>query len=65
MPTTELERRPQDAMVVASGLVVLAISTLFASSDSLSRLEVDLFRFVNRWPDWIEVPFWIVMQAGH
>ncbi|MGI9646574.1 MAG: phosphatase PAP2 family protein [Ilumatobacteraceae bacterium] len=64
MSTTELERRPHDGLVVAIGLVVLSISTLFALSDTLSRAEVDLFRFVNRWPDWIEAPFWIVMQAG-
>ena len=64
MSTTDLERRPHDAMVVAGALVVLLVSTLFAFADDLSELEVDLFRFVNRWPDWIEVPFWIVMQAG-
>ena len=64
MPTTELERRGHDVWAVAAGAAVLAITTLFASTSVPSEVEFDVFRFVNRWPDWIETPLWIVMQAG-
>ena len=64
MSTIELDRRPHDAMLMVGAAAVLSISTVLASADRLSDVEVDLFRFVNRWPDWIETPLWIVMQAG-
>ncbi len=64
MSTTELERRPHEATVAVVGLVALVITTSLAWADDPSELELDLFGVVNRWPDWIETPFWIVMQAG-
>jgi undecaprenyl-diphosphatase len=50
--------------VLVGGAAVLAVTAVAASAREPTSLEVDVFRFVNRWPDWIETPFWIVMQAG-
>ena len=60
----ELGRRPRDAGVAIGGSSVLAITTVAAWTGDPTPFELEFFRFVNGWPDWIEAPFWIVMQAG-
>lgn len=57
-------RRTWDAAVLAAGLGTLAFAWWLASFDRPSEVEVEVFRAVNQWPDWIEGPGWVVMQAG-
>lgn len=65
VPTTaDIERRPRDAGVAVGGLLALAITTVAAGTGDPTTFELEVFRFVNGWPDWLETPFWIVMQAG-
>ena len=58
-----LARRSAIAMVVG-GALLLAVSWVAAAAESVSTAEVDLFRFVNDWPDWLERPIWPLMQFG-
>ncbi len=51
-------------MLLAAGLVVLAVSWVLALPATVSELEEDLFRLVNRWPDWLQGPTWPLMQLG-
>ena len=54
----------KNAMSVLIGAVLLVTSTAMVSGDSVSDVEADVFRFVNQWPDALEWPWWLVMQAG-
>jgi membrane-associated phospholipid phosphatase len=57
-------RRRQDAASLVAGSAVLLITAWIAMGDSVGALEEEVFRFFNEWPDWIERPGWLVMQAG-
>lgn len=50
--------------VSPSAVSVLAITTVAAWTGDPTAVELELFRFVDGWPEWIETPFWIAMQAG-
>lgn len=61
--TTGRSRRA--AILLTSGVVLLTVaSVIVAASDSVSIAEEEIFRFFNRWPDWVEYPSWPVMQVG-
>jgi undecaprenyl-diphosphatase len=49
---------------LAAGGALLAGSAVLSLSDEVTRLEREIFVFVNDWPDWLEAPGWPVMQAG-
>ena len=57
-------KRPLDVGLVVFGLLVLIISSVLATSDTVSTLEEDVFRYFNEWPDSFEKPLWPFMQAG-
>ena len=57
-------RRRRDVAGMLAGVIVLLITGWFASADSVSGLEEDVFWFFNDWSDWVERPGWFVMQAG-
>jgi len=64
--TAELsaERRRADAVVALAGVSLLAVSWILASRSAIPAWEVDVFRFFNDWPDWLEGPTWPIMQLG-
>ncbi len=47
-----------------AGLALLAVTWVLALGATVSRAEEEIFRSVNRWPDWLEGPMWPVMQLG-
>ncbi|MCP9948946.1 phosphatase PAP2 family protein [Actinomadura madurae] len=55
-------RHPMDVTRLLLALGGLAV--LVAVSRGVPRWDVDLFRLVNDLPDAIELPVWLVMQAG-
>jgi undecaprenyl-diphosphatase len=50
--------------MLGGGVLLLAVSWLAATADTVSGLEEDLFRLFNDLPDWLERPIWPVMQLG-
>ncbi|MEU5878686.1 phosphatase PAP2 family protein [Spirillospora sp. NPDC047279] len=60
--STPVVRHTGDLVRTAAG--VAALVTLVAMSQGVVRADADFFRLVNDLPDTIEVPVWIVMQAG-
>ena len=57
-------KRPFDVGLVVFGLLVLIICSVLATSDTVSAIEEDVFRYFNEWPDSLEKPLWPFMQAG-
>ncbi|MFG2087250.1 lysylphosphatidylglycerol synthase domain-containing protein [Spirillospora sp. NPDC048824] len=55
-------RHPMDAVRLVLALVSLAV--LVVVSRGVPSWDVDLLRLVNDLPDAIELPVWLVMQAG-
>jgi undecaprenyl-diphosphatase len=51
-------------VVSGGGVIVLLLAIWLVSADSVSSIEEEVFRFFNGWPDRIETPLWLVMQAG-
>jgi membrane-associated phospholipid phosphatase len=49
----------------AGGLVVLVLSTLEARSPVIPPWEGRVFRWINRWPDWLYGVLWLPMQLGN
>ncbi len=47
-----------------AGSATLAVTWWLALEATVSPSEEGIFRSVNRWPDWLEVPTWPVMQLG-
>ncbi len=63
-PKWRYARRSLDVVAAIVGAGFLAVSWVLALADDVSAVEEDTFRFVNEWPDWLELPLWPVMQAG-
>ncbi|GAA1827728.1 phosphatase PAP2 family protein [Actinomadura chokoriensis] len=55
-------RHPMDALRLM--LALAALMVLVAVSRDVPGWDADLFRLVNDLPDAIEVPMWLLMQAG-
>jgi undecaprenyl-diphosphatase len=52
-------------VVAAAGAALLGSSWIaVAVCTEIPAAEVEVFRFVNGWPDWIEIPAWPIMQLG-
>jgi undecaprenyl-diphosphatase len=64
--TAELsaERRLVDGVVAVAGVALLAVTWSLASRSAIPAWEVEVFRFFNDWPDWLQGPTWPIMQAG-
>ncbi len=59
-----MTRRTSDLRLAAVGTVALALTWLLARQPTVSRTEEEAFRWVNRWPDWLQAPTWPAMQLG-
>ncbi len=59
-----MTHRTSGLWLAAVGGIVLAITSLLAMEPTVSRLEEEAFRWVNRWPDWLQAPTWPMMQLG-
>jgi undecaprenyl-diphosphatase len=57
-------RRPFDAVVAGSGLVVLVVSGLGARSGEVGDLERRVFEAINGLPDWLNVPMTAMQFLG-
>src|SRR5262245_29478376 len=57
-------RRPFDAVVAGSGLVVLVVSGLGARSGEVGALEQRVFEAINGLPDWLNVPMTALQLLG-
>ena len=60
----DVYRRRQDAVVAMAAAVVLVITTLMTMNGTLYQWEIDVFRFVNDWPDFLFPVIWPFMQYG-
>ncbi len=49
---------------VGIGALLFAGSTALARNDAVPALELDVFRWINSWPDWLALPLWPFMQFG-
>jgi undecaprenyl-diphosphatase len=47
-----------------TGVLLFVISTILAWNDGLPTWELDLFGWINGWPDWLAIPAWPFMQFG-
>jgi undecaprenyl-diphosphatase len=52
-------------LVACAGLVLLSASVALARRPTISAAESQVFRAVNRLPDWIYKPLWLPMQLGN
>ncbi|MEE9183993.1 MAG: phosphatase PAP2 family protein [Acidimicrobiia bacterium] len=48
----------------ALGLVLFLVSTGLVWDDAVPAVELDLFEWINGWPDALAVPLWPFMQFG-
>lgn len=53
------------AITVALGAVITAASIRAAVGDDIPAGEQRVFRWINRWPDWLLVVLWLPMQLGN
>jgi undecaprenyl-diphosphatase len=60
-----LSLRVLPGSIALVGAVVLALSTIGASRDTIHPREMRVFRAVNRLPKWLYVPLWLPMQFGN
>ncbi|MFN8036354.1 MAG: phosphatase PAP2 family protein [Acidimicrobiia bacterium] len=51
--------------LAGAGLLVLVVSTVWASRDAIPPVEQRVFRAVNGLPGWLYVPLWLPMQFGN
>ncbi|HZD74974.1 MAG TPA: phosphatase PAP2 family protein, partial [Actinomycetota bacterium] len=58
-------RHPGDAVRLAAGLAILALSAELAQRNRVGVLETNTFRLVNDLPDLLYPVFWLAMQAGN
>jgi undecaprenyl-diphosphatase len=63
-PEHKAVRHPGDLVRVALAAGVLAVATPIAATHKVGRLEEDVFRFVNRLPEFLKPPLTLVMQCG-
>ena len=59
-----MAERRRIVLIGGTGLVVFLISTALAWDENIPGWELDLFEWINGWPDWLAVPLWPVMQFG-
>jgi membrane-associated phospholipid phosphatase len=59
------ERRRLDALLVVVGAVVLVLTAIPIDAHATSKLEADIFRFVNQLPGVLYGLVWPVMQLGN
>ncbi len=60
----DVHRRKADIVAAAIALAVLIIAMLMALNDSVSQWEINVFRFINNWPDFLFPIIWPFMQYG-
>ena len=46
------------------GLVLFLVSTALVWDDAVPAIELDLFEWINGWPDGLAIPLWPFMQFG-
>jgi membrane-associated phospholipid phosphatase len=63
-PRQRFTRRPFDAVVAGSGLVVLVVSGLGARSGEVGAVERRVFEAINGLPDWLNVPMTALQFLG-
>lgn len=51
--------------IAAGGAALLGASIAGARFPTIHPAERRVFQFVNGWPDWLYVPFWLPMQMGN
>ncbi len=51
--------------IAAGGAAILAGSIAGARYPTIHPAEARVFQFVNGWPDWLYIPFWLPMQLGN
>jgi undecaprenyl-diphosphatase len=60
-----LSWRPAPFTLAAVGAVVLVVSMIWASHDTIHSWEMRVFRAINGLPDSLYVPLWVPMQLGN
>lgn len=61
---TALVRHPSDLFRVIVSALLFLLAALFARQSYVGTLEKDIFRLINDFPDLLQKPVWLVMQAG-
>ena len=62
---TEAAKRPRWVAHLLTGIAMLVTAALLVDEYYITSIEEDLFRLVNGLPDFLERPFWLVMQFGN
>ncbi len=56
--------RRASAIVVASAVLTLIVTSAVAWGGRVPGWEVEILEFINGWPDWLEPPMWALQQVG-
>lgn len=59
-----MAERGRIALVGAAGAALFLVSSALAWDENIPEWELDLFEWVNGWPDWLAIPLWPFMQFG-
>ena len=51
-------------LLAGAGLVLFLVSTALAWDEAVPAAELELFQWINAWPDWLAGPLWPFMQFG-
>jgi len=60
-----LRRRAEYAVYAVCAVGILILAALPVDVDSAPALEVDAFRVINGFPDFLDAPLWVAMQLGN
>lgn len=58
------ERTRQWLLLSGAGLLLFVVSTVLVRDDAVPAAELDIFEWINGWPDALAVPLWPFMQFG-